>query len=85
MPTLYVATSKALGAWGAAVGVTKEIYKVGLVDGTGAEAVARLNAETYAGVADWKLIDEQAVEANAEAALLARLGGKETQLSGSYY
>ena len=56
MATLFVARSKALQDWGHGVGVTKFLFKVGVVDGSIDEAIAVMNAEKVAGSADWKYL-----------------------------
>ena len=85
MSCIYVATSKGLQEWGADVGLTKHLYKVGVGEQTGAEAVAALNAANHAGFADWKLVKAQnGVEAE-EDAILARLGQRERMADPNLY
>ena len=49
MPTIYVAASKELGKWGADVGVSKHVYKLGLTEGSAEEAVAAYRKQLPAG------------------------------------
>ncbi|MCW5732128.1 MAG: hypothetical protein KIT20_15320 [Alphaproteobacteria bacterium] len=85
MVWIYVATSKSLQEWGASVGVTKHLYKIGVCEAPPAEAVASLNATRQAGAEDWKLLKKRQVEAADEAAILARLAAQEQVLDGRYY
>jgi len=85
MPTLYVAQSKSLNEWGSDVGLSKNLFKVGVSDLPPKEAVAALNAEKFAGQTDWALIKAEPVEGVEEAALLERLGHKEKAVDPKYY
>lgn len=85
MPTVYVAASKELGKWGADVGISKHLFKVGVTDEPAEEAVAALNAAGYAGQADWKLVQKQEVERLSEQAALERIQRKEKMLDPNYY
>ncbi len=85
MPTVYVAVSKELGKWGADVGVSKHLYKLGVADGSAEEAVAALNETAYAGQRDWKLVKKASVEGLGEDAALERVGRKEKALDPAYY
>ena len=85
MPTVYVATSKGLAAWGSDVGLTKYIYKVGLAATDAEAAVRELNDSAYAGQTDWKLARKQdGIDAD-EATLLARVAAKEKAVDPTYY
>lgn len=85
MSTLFVARSKALSEWGSDVGLGKNLFKVGIADGTAKEAVEALNAEAHAGQTDWVLVKGEPVEAADEAALLEKLGQKEKMVDPKYY
>ena len=85
MATLYVAQSKALNEWGSDVGLSKNLYKVGLADLPPKEAVAALNAESFAGQTDWTLAKAETVEITDEAALLEHLAMKEKIVDPKYY
>ena len=85
MPTIYVAASKELGKWGADVGVSKHVYKLGLTEGSAEEAVAALNQASYAGQSDWKLVQKEEVDSLSEEAAVDRLQRKEKLLDPNYY
>lgn len=85
MPTIYVAASKELGKWGADVGVSKHLYKLGVTDGSAEDAVAELNASAYAGQSDWKLVKKQEAETASEQGAIERLQRKEKLLDANYY
>ena len=85
MPTIYVAASKELGKWGADVGISKHLYKLGVAEGSAEDAIAALNAASYGGQSDWKLVKKQEVESLSEAAALERVQRKEKLLDPNYY
>ena len=85
MPTIYVAASKELGKWGADVGVSKHLYKLGVTEGSAEEAVAALNQTSYAGQSDWKLVTREEVDTLSEEAAVDRLQRKEKLLDPNYY
>ena len=85
MPIVYVATSKALSKWGADVGLSKHLYKLGVAEESAEAAVAALNEAAHAGETDWRLVREETVDSADEAALLERLGGKEKPVDPKYY
>ncbi|MNC87455.1 hypothetical protein D3C83_31830 [compost metagenome] len=85
MAEIYVAKSKGLEGWGADVGLTKHVYKVGVAAESAEAAVEELNANAVAGHADWKLVKKQEVEGVAEADALARLAKKQRLVDPTYY
>jgi hypothetical protein len=85
MPTVYVAASKELGKWGADVGISKHLFKLGVTDASAEEAVADLNASAYAGQADWKLVKKQEGASLPEETALERVQRKEKMLDPNYY
>jgi hypothetical protein len=85
MPTVYVAASKELGKWGADVGISKHLFKLGVTEASAEDAVAELNATAYAGQADWKLLKKQEVASLGEEAALERAQRKEKMLEPNYY
>lgn len=85
MTLLYVASSKALGEWGAEVGLTKHLFKVGLADDGPEAALAALNAGKHAGRDDWKMLKSQAADGIGEAAMLERLSRKEKLVDPKLY
>jgi hypothetical protein len=85
MATIYVAMSRALASWGADVGLTKHIYKVGVAEGSAEAAVAALNATAEAGQTDWKHVAGRETGAIDEAAVLARLAQRERAIDPALY
>lgn len=85
MPSLYVAQSKALNEWGSDVGLSKNLYKVGVTDLPPKDAVAALNDEKFAAQTDWALIKAEPVDGVDEATLLERLALKEKAVDPKYY
>ena len=84
MPTLFIAKSKDLQDWGHGVGVTKFLFKVGIADGSGDDAVGDLTARKAAGREDWKLLAKQDTDQD-EAAVLEQLGSREQLLDPDFY
>ncbi len=85
MPVIYVARSKSLSDWGASVGISKSLFKVGVADGTGKSAVATLNDEECAGLDDWRLVGSEDADDLDEDAALARLGTTDMVVEPTYY
>jgi len=86
MPTVYVARSQGLQKWGAEVGLTKHLFKIGVTEGKVQDAVKALNDSACAGERDWKLIAHEVVEsAGDESALVDRLGAKEKLVDSALY
>lgn len=85
MGTIYVARSKSLGEWGSDVGLGKHLYKVGLADAAGKEAVEELNADGHGGQSDWVLVKDEDAGTLDEATLMERLGGREKLVDPKYY
>jgi hypothetical protein len=85
VPTIYVARSMSLQKWGAEVGQTKHLFKVGVAEGRADAAIAALNAEAHAGQTDWKLLKAQSVDEADEAAVHAKLGAKLREVDPGLY
>jgi hypothetical protein len=85
MPTIFVASSKTVQEWAGDVGLSKNIFKLGVSDDSADEAVAALNAERFAGADDWKLVKKQPADSGKEEELIARLGAKEKEIDPNYY
>ncbi|MHB1204254.1 MAG: hypothetical protein ACYCZX_01700 [Rhodospirillaceae bacterium] len=89
MATLYIAMSPLMQEWGADVGISKYLYKVGVTDDAAPtaakDAVAELNAEGYGGQKDWELIGERAIDVVEPAAFTARLGERQKVIDPLYY
>ena len=84
MAVIYVARSSNASKWGASVGLTKHIYKLGVAEDTAEAAVKALNQSAYAGETDWKLIKKEDTEID-EAAAIERLGQKEKMVDPNLY
>ena len=85
MPVIYVARSKSLSDWGASVGISKSLFKVGVAEGTGKTAVAALNEEECAGLDDWRLVGSEEIADVDEEAALERLGKTDMVVEPAYY
>ena len=85
MATFFIATSKELANWASDVGLTKNVYKVGVTDGTAEAAIEELNATQHAGQTDWRLAKKVDGVDVDEAAALARVATKEKIVDGNYY
>lgn len=85
MTTLYIAQSPIMQDWGADVGISKHLYRVGVTEDAAKDAVAELNAEGYAGHKDWELIGERTVDAVDAAGLAVRLGERQKVIDPLYY
>lgn len=83
--TIYVAKSKSLQKWGAEVGLTKHLYKVGVADGDAEAAVEELNAASHGGRNDWQLIGKREAGNLEEQAAYARLSRRATVVDPDYY
>jgi hypothetical protein len=85
MAVLYVAISKNLAGWAADVGLTKQVYKLGVAEGSAEEAIKALNDEGFAGESDWRLLKQQDVDGLEEAGAVERLAKKEKMVDPNYY
>jgi hypothetical protein len=85
MTVLYVATSKNLAGWAADVGLTKQVYKVGVAEGSTDDAIKALNDDGFAGESDWRLLKQQEVDGLEEAAAIDRLAKREKMVDPNYY
>ena len=85
MSVIYVARSKSLSDWGASVGISKSLFKVGVADGTGKSAVAGLNNDECAGLNDWRLVGSEDVDDLDVDAALERLAMTDTLVEPNYY
>ena len=85
MPLLFAATSKSLAEWGASVGLTKHIYKIGLSDAAKEKIAEALNAEKHAGREDWKLLQARQSEIEDEDAIIARAAKRERLIAPDIY
>jgi hypothetical protein len=86
MPCVFVAKSKALCEWGGDVGLSSHLYKLGVFDGDGKQAVLALNEAKFAGRTDWTLAKAESFdEVPDEAQLYERLGRKEKMVETRLY
>jgi hypothetical protein len=85
MAVIYVARSERLAEWGAEVGLTKHIYKVGLADDSAESTLKALNDAAHAGETDWKLVKKQAVDGVDETTAIERLSRKEKMVDPAFY
>jgi hypothetical protein len=85
MPVIYVARSQSLQKWGAEVGLTKHLFKLGVADGKAQDALKALNDSACAGERDWKLLGLESVESADEDTAVARLGAREKLVDPNRY
>jgi hypothetical protein len=83
MPVIYVASSRTLSDWGATVGISKSLYKLGVAE-SGKDAIAALNEEAVAGATDWKLVKAEPIEAD-EDEVIDRMAKREPPVDPRYY
>ena len=81
MAVIYVARSAALSKWAADVGLSKNIYKLGIAE----EPVKDLIAAGWAGETDWSLVKKDDAGDLTEETALARLAKRETLVDPKYY
>jgi hypothetical protein len=84
MAVIYIAMSPLMQEWGADVGISKHLYKVGLAEDSAKDAVAELNTEGYAGHKDWQLVGERVLDLDASA-LMSRLADRQKTIDPLYY
>lgn len=82
MAVIYVARSAALSKWASDVGLSKNIFKVGIAEEPVKDLIAR---EGWAGVTDWTLVKKEDAGDLAEEAALERLAKRETVVDPKYY
>ena len=85
MAVIYVARSKTLSEWGADVGVSKHLFKLGITEESAKEAVTALNEEECGRARDWTLVKAEKDDSLSEGEVLARLAEKEMVLDPNYY
>ena len=85
MATIYVARSKGLSDWTGDVGLTKHVFKVGIGENSGRDAVLALNKRRAAGQDDWTLLAEADAGTLTEEQALARLAAREKTVDPAHY
>jgi hypothetical protein len=85
MPSVYVAMSETMQAWGHDAGISKHLYKIAATDETPEEAVKALNDAGYAGQNDWMLVGHRSAEAVDPAAFMARIADRMKVIDPLYY
>ena len=85
MAVIYVARSKTLSEWGADVGVSKNLFKLGVTEDSAKEAVAALNEEECGRASDWTLVKAETDVSLSESEALARVAGNVMVLDPNYY
>jgi hypothetical protein len=85
MAVIYVARSSNASKWGASVGLTKHIYKLGVAEDSAEAAVKTLNESAHAGESDWKLIKKEDASGVTEEAAIERLAKKERMVDPNLY
>jgi hypothetical protein len=89
MPAVYIAISATQQEWGSDVGISQNLYKVGVADGEGdtaaKEAVDALNESKHAGQTDWVLVGNKDLPVESEEALIAKLAERQTMIDPTYY
>ena len=81
MDVIYVARSVKFSKWAADVGVSKNVFKVGVAP----DPIKDLVAQGWAGETDWSIVKKEPIEGLDEDAVLARLAKRETALDPRYY
>lgn len=81
MAVIYVARSAKLSKWASDVGLSKNVFKVGVAD----EPVKELVEAGWAGETDWTLVKKAPAEGLDETAVIERLARRETLIDPKYY
>ena len=81
MAEIYVARSAKFSKWASDVGLSKNVFKVGVTD----EPLKELIAAGWAGETDWTLVKKEPAEELDEETVIARLGKRETMIDPRYY
>jgi hypothetical protein len=85
MPDVFVARSQGLSKWGAEVGVTTHLFRIGVAGSTAEAAIKAMNETGCAGENDWKLVAKETVESADEATMLGRLAVREKLVDPNLY
>lgn len=82
MAVIYVARSAALSKWASDVGLSKNVFKIGIAEEPVKDLIA---AEGWAGATDWTLVKKEEAGDLTEETALERLGKRETAVDPKYY
>jgi hypothetical protein len=81
MAVIYVARSAKLAKWASDVGLSKNVFKVGVAE----EPIKDLVAQGWAGESDWAIVKKEPAEDLTEGAVIERLGRRDTMVDPKYY
>lgn len=81
MAVIYVARSAKFAKWASDVGLSKNVFKVGVTD----EPVKDLVAAGWAGESDWTIVKQEPADGLEEAAVIERLARRDTMIDPKYY
>ena len=82
MSVIFVARSSKLGKWASDVGLSKHVYKVGVVEPSELKAVV---AAGWAGETDWTVVKKETIEGLSEEEVIGRLAGKQKMIDPNLY
>lgn len=85
MAVIYVARSASLSRWASDVGLSKNVFKVGVSDRPMKELKEMVQAAGWAGETDWTVAGRQEAEGATEEAVLERLSVKAKHVDPTYY
>ena len=85
MATLFVARSAALSDWASDVGLSKNVFKVGVAADPAADPVADIIARGWAGEGDWALVRSLDGIDLGEEEVIAKIAKREKMIDPRYY
>ena len=80
MGIIFVARSAGLGDWGADVGLSKHLYKLGYAEDAAADPL-----QSWCGETDWTLVKSVPAEIEDEALVFDRVARKERLVDPKFY
>ena len=81
MAVIYVARSARFAQWASDVGLSKNVFKLGVAE----EPIKDLIAAGWAGETDWTLVKKEEADGLSEEAVLARLAQREKPIDPKFY
>lgn len=81
MAVLYVARSAKLAKWASDVGLSKNVFKVGVAEEPAKDVVA----QGWAGETDWSIVKKEDAGELTEEAVIERLARRDTMVDPKYY